>query len=107
MGGMMYNKMIMPKIKKGAGGDLKNVPKLIVFFKEFKAALKGTFFGGNDPECVDISMYAALSFWLFKGVEPLVKCIEEAGLKPWREAMEGKLPLTKMYPPEGFGCVKK
>merc|ERR1712039_699093 len=99
--------MIMPKIKKAVGGDLSEIPKLTDLLKEFKAAMKGTFFGGDKPECVDITTYASLSFVLFKEVDGVVSSVEDAGLGPWRQAMEKELPLTKLYPPEGFGCVKK
>merc|ERR1712187_604253 len=88
MGGMMYKKMILPKIKKACGGDLSKVPNLVDFLTEFKNAMKGTFFGGEEPECVDITTYAVMSIWIFKEVEGVVKSIEAAGLNPWLWAME-------------------
>ena len=86
-----------------AGGLPKNPLNVlvdpIVPLKEFATAVgEKTFFGGDEPSPVDISLYGTLVTFVNKSCTTVLGLLDEAALMPWFLAMDAKIPLKSLYP---------
>lgn len=72
--------------------------------KEFKAALnsdadKGpkTFFGGNEPNTVDVDFYGFLVPLVKANTDLAASMMNEGGLQDWFDNMKKKIPLERLF----------
>jgi len=103
MAGVLLNNVIKPNIQKGlkAMPDKAKVWPLNELATKFRLELGMKMFhnGGEAPGQVDISFYATILPFHYKGCENATAMISQSDLQDWWDRMKKEIPDEKMFPP--------
>lgn len=72
--------------------------------KEFAAARKGVFFGGEKPAHPDVSLYGYLAGFIYAQAPIADKFISAGGLEDWLAAMQKEIPIDNCFVKGGFSA---